>query len=115
MINELRFSGKLDKKEIKNINNKECVNFSLTQKDITEYKGTVTKKDITIEKFTAWSVPIINILKTSNINDEIEIVAKVTSHKNIEKGYITISFNVLKLEVKKTTTTQLVEDEEVPF
>ena len=105
MINELRFSGKLDKKEIKNTNNKEYVSFSLTQKDIKEYNGKVTEKETTIDKFQAWSI---------HINDEIEIVAKVTSCINT-KGYLNNFFQVLKLEVKKTNATQLVEDEEVPF
>jgi len=114
MINELRFSGKLDKKEIKNTNNKEYVSFSLTQKDIKEYNGNVIEKDITIDKFQAWNATIINDLKNSNVGDEIEIVAKITSYKN-DKGYINNSFQVLKLEVKKTTATQLAEDEEVPF
>jgi hypothetical protein len=114
MINELKFFGKLDKKEIKNTNNKEYIVFSLTQKEIKEYNGNVTKKDITIDKFQAWNATIINNLKSSNVGDEIEIVAKITSYKN-DKGYINNSFQVLELEVKKTNATQSVEDEEIPF
>lgn len=114
MINELRFSGILTKKEIKNANNKEYVVFSLTQKDIKEYNGNVTEKEITIDKFQAWNTTIINNLKNSNVGDEIEIIAKITSYKS-DKGYINNNFPVTKLEVKKTNTTQSVGDEEIPF
>lgn len=120
MINELRFSGILIKKEItftkvteKNPSPKEYAVFSLKQTEVKTYNNTTKTIEIIIEKIIAWDANIIKTLKNSSVGDEIEIVAKVTSYEN--KGYFNNNFTVTKLEVKKTNATQSVEDEEIPF
>lgn len=120
MINELRFSGILTKKEInftkpkdKTQSAKEYIKFSLKQTELKTYNNTTKKVETIFEKFQVWDKNIIATLKNSSVGDEIEIVAKITSYEN--EGYINNNFPVTKLEIKKTNTTQSVEDEEIPF